>query len=172
MGSVSLRPPLLGPEQPRWEFVRPGSDNSSGSGTGGERLLLTVCVHGNEPCGLLVSTSAYKMRAGICQMTQMHHRSTPDASAGPTAHSGSGCCTGDAASTAQSLQWPAQTLSLHAPQAANELLDEGFFDSAAGEGAWPHTWDRLTVLLGNPAGLQAGKRPVDDPHAVNEALTR
>jgi hypothetical protein len=49
----------------------------------------------------------------------------------------------------------------HAPQAANELLEEGFFDSASGEGTWPHSWDRLTVLLGNAAGFQAGKRRVD-----------
>jgi hypothetical protein len=84
MGSASLRPPLLGPEQPRWDFGRPGSD-SSDSSSGAEQLLIT---------------------------------------------------------------------------AANELLEEGFFDSAAGEGTWPHSWDRLTVLLGNPAGLQAGRRQI------------
>lgn len=92
--------PPLSPDRPRWDFALPGcaAGGDGGGGGGGEHLLITVCLHGNEPCGML---------------------------------------------------------------AANELLQEGFFDFAAGK-ALATAWDRLTVLLGNPAGVKAGKRFVDN----------
>lgn len=173
MGSVSLRPPLLGPEQPRWDFARPDSDNRSSSGTGCERLLITVCVHGNEPCGLLVNPELQRKQCTRHAPDQMH------ASSQRTQRLQSG----RQRTARRLLPWRrcpestvtstrTETLVLHALQAANELLEEGFFDSAAGEGTWPHTWDQLTVLLGNPAGLQAGKRQVDYPHAGDQAIER
>ena len=48
-------------------------------------------------------------------------------------------------------------------QAANELLREGFFGFAttsAAAAGWPAGCKSITVIVGNPEGLRAGKRCV------------
>ena len=52
----------LSPDNPRWDLRRPAAAGD------GERLLITVCVHGNEPCGMLVSVLTYRRKSLLMKL--------------------------------------------------------------------------------------------------------